>query len=1840
MINFDIQLFANVSDLEGLEAAINNNDTIINLSAPIKIAAGTTVTLNLNGHNIINNSGTAIIVNGELNITGNGTIIGYTGIENKASGTVTINKAIEGNGVTIEGNGDWGSGIDNYGSLIIKAGSVIGNNTSKVAITNNKNGRIEITGGTFSSDVTSLLDSTQYTSNKNDEGYYEVISIPKVCRVDETEYTSIAAAIQAINNDAKTGTITLIDNVSEDVNIPEGNEITLDLAGKNITGNVSNNGEFTISNSNQNNVGKVIGEFTKTGTLNITGGTFSYDITSLLDSTQYTSNKNDEGYYEVISIPKVCRVDETEYTSIAAAIQAINNGTKTGIIILTDDITENINIPEGYNITLELAGKKITGDITNRGNLSISNEENEEINGTIYNFGIISINEDYISLFSVDNYFSSAKEINGNNKTYYYPNLAIALEDTIGTNAIINIYGEHEINLTENIILVNRQLKVINGASVKINGSASITSSSAPVIDNEGTLTIESGSFISSSESKTAVSGNGKFKITGGTFSSDVRELLDKDNYDTYISGENYEVTQLPEVCEVNGIKYRSVSAALKAIGSGTGTIIMTSNVTLKEPITITSSKITVELNGNTIQTSDNSNIHAIEISEGAELTLKDSSETQTGTIRSYSDSAINNFGTVNIESGNFIGGSAEHIAITQSEGSSINIIGGSFSSNVNLLLSEDYQATQTKGLDTLDDVSDDIWTVSPKLTQPVNENPNEDNSNNEAGMGQPPVNGNTSKPSTNNKPDNNDIPPDDTTPTDENDDTISGEDTIPADDNPSEDTMSTDDTLPADDDTLPADVTIPSDDTLPANDESMTNENSTETIDDSPNDSIPGSNDDETTSPVTLPSDDTSSSDSIDTNTENTIPGADALPNEDTTPADNNEDTTPTITLPAEDTLSDDTASQDTLTPSETIPSGDDVTLSADDANAGGNDTVDSVDTIDVNDTIGTNDTMPLDNNTLSGGDNVDSSEDVTIPTDDKSSIANDNPNDDTISSSNDGKSTITNFSNTSGKQDVTISNDDEVMIFNDEGGNIARITDTITGNKIIQAGNGGDMIINENKSAKVTIKGGSGNDTIVASGSDSEYIELGGGRDIVIAGSGANVNDYDVNSGAGFILTGVDKITEAFIDGSAKVTNNSLTYNDNANLNISRTSTDTTVGTFVNVYSNAKTKIKTLVGWADSNGNLNASEFKSAAVLIGNSYNDSQKSSTIVASSNDNTIFAGVNDVVSLNGGADLIFAPSGAVVENYDVNSGAGFIFAGLDNIPDAIESGIVQFSNNSISYNNGSAITLNSYFDDENTSTSANLYDSNGNITKVTWSCKLGGEVDVSYESNGSILVGNYNEDKIGTSTLIGSSYDDTIMAGSNDEIHLSGGNDNIILSGDRTTSVGAALNLNSDTNGNATVSNFKSGFDDNSDSVAIDNLDELQFDFVDGQLNLNYNDLSLVFDDDERNYIEEPSTEENDHNYSLMMNVAGDKVKTSFIGKNSTISADSDYGDIEYYGSGSSVVDFESLYVENSLDVSIGDNFHDVASVVGGSSKTSMRGYNSGTALVAGIGSTTLIGSENDDILYTYSGSDKSNSNTFILGTGRDIVANFDFGSSQSSDRIVMKDFSGYAFQDNALILNDESNSLRIEDAKNQIIRAELNGNIGLVEIGNDLKYDSKVQIYGDISNSNNKLTIDDSMTKTDVAIYMNGAENGKSFDGKSYYNVNEIDASNLTHNASLAGADNVNDTLRGGQGVNKLWGGFGGDDELIGGSGQNTFYYALGDGNDTIVANNGDIIELMDISLDDINLSETKAAFFNTNIKFTNGENLKIVSFVPTDVNFKINGETWKIDLTGTLRKQ
>lgn len=127
-------------------------------------------------------------------------------------------------------------------------------------------------------------------------------SAQAVAEVDGMKYASIAAAIAAI--DAK-GTVTLLGDATEDVTIPEGKAIALDLNGKKLTNKAShtitNNGTLTVTDSIG---GGVVDNIThaKAALSNAVGATATLEGGTFMRSKEAGKDGNNSGgnsYYTI-----------------------------------------------------------------------------------------------------------------------------------------------------------------------------------------------------------------------------------------------------------------------------------------------------------------------------------------------------------------------------------------------------------------------------------------------------------------------------------------------------------------------------------------------------------------------------------------------------------------------------------------------------------------------------------------------------------------------------------------------------------------------------------------------------------------------------------------------------------------------------------------------------------------------------------------------------------------------------------------------------------------------------------------------------------------------------------------------------------------------------------------------------------------------------------------------------------------------------------------------------------------------------------------------------------------------------------------------------------------------------------------------------------------------------------------------------------------------------------------------------------------------------------------------------------------------------------------------------
>lgn len=192
-------------------------------------------------------------------------------------------------------------------------------------------------------------------------------SAQAVAEVDGMKYASIAAAIAAI--DAK-GTVTLLGDATEDVTIPEGKAITLDLNGKKLTNKAShtitNNGTLTVTDSIGGGVADNI-THAKAALSNAVGATATLEGGTFMRSKEAGKDGNNSGgnsYYTIenygsMSFGSGASVENAGHfssmirnggknTAESPAEMTINGGTFSGgINTIKNDDYGNLTINDG-----------------------------------------------------------------------------------------------------------------------------------------------------------------------------------------------------------------------------------------------------------------------------------------------------------------------------------------------------------------------------------------------------------------------------------------------------------------------------------------------------------------------------------------------------------------------------------------------------------------------------------------------------------------------------------------------------------------------------------------------------------------------------------------------------------------------------------------------------------------------------------------------------------------------------------------------------------------------------------------------------------------------------------------------------------------------------------------------------------------------------------------------------------------------------------------------------------------------------------------------------------------------------------------------------------------------------------------------------------------------------------------------------------------------------------------------------------------------------------------------------------------------------------------------------
>ena len=334
-----------------------------------------------------NDGAKAVVLNGHINNDG------------MDQGKLTIN----GGSFTAVGNAPvikemTGSGADAIGTVEINAGTFTTGSGEIIHLetANEGKAKINIISGSFStSNTESKAKLEQYVdpSSNFDAASGTVSALPAeqaAASIGAKNYKSLADAIKAAPDNVQT-TITLRNACQEDVVIPAGNNIVLDLNGQTLSNSkdhtITNNGTLTIQGDGTIDcTTHARGAVNNNGTLTISGGTLTRSVDVPKTNSWYVVN-NAKGATMTIDGGEI--IGNSTYSS---CVRNLGNATVSGGTIRQDKMIAFKNDDTGV---LTVTGGKIISEDQAIQNWKTAEVKGGEIEGRIYTWGYVEKGQEY-----------------------------------------------------------------------------------------------------------------------------------------------------------------------------------------------------------------------------------------------------------------------------------------------------------------------------------------------------------------------------------------------------------------------------------------------------------------------------------------------------------------------------------------------------------------------------------------------------------------------------------------------------------------------------------------------------------------------------------------------------------------------------------------------------------------------------------------------------------------------------------------------------------------------------------------------------------------------------------------------------------------------------------------------------------------------------------------------------------------------------------------------------------------------------------------------------------------------------------------------------------------------------------------------------------------------------------------------------------------------------------------------------------------------------------------------------------------------------------------------------
>ena len=606
-----------------------------NIDGNFEIASAKKITLDLNGFTLNGGTGTA-----KAAITNHGTL------------TITDSSAAKTGTIKREDNGTVGETsyyvIRNLGTMTIEQANVVNNSGYRKA---NPSG--------------SMVGSSLICNGDNDEGAKLTIKGGKLTQlnfiaikngangtlvVNGGEITSNHSAVQNwFNVELTGGTIRgqlwtdawkegeSVGNTVIGGNVKFTGEIVMDVYGSIKPELTIKGGNLSVTNWRVTTACAKLG-----GKPAVQGGTFTNAVPAEYCADRFIPTQNADGTYGVKAC--VAKVGSTKYETLAEAIAAAKDGETVklladcsgdGIVVAAKKFTDKGLIVDFGGYTYTIGGVLVgsSGTKSNGFQLLIGNKitfRNGGIVGDKATAGDDKTDWTGAAAIMIQNYCDLTLEkmtISGGEETVYTMSNNcgnIVIEDTTinAGKAKGYSYGPFAFDVCRyasypSVSVTVRGNSVING-NVEISGAIGA--------GQNRQLNVENGTF----NGTFSVSGNvpANIAISGGTFTNAVPAEYCADGFiPTQNADGTFGVKEGTYVAEVKGVKYETLQAAIDA---ALEKAIVTLLADTRENVTI-AKRLTLDLNGYTVNGGKETRKPAVTVT--ARVTIKDSSEAQTGTI-------------------------------------------------------------------------------------------------------------------------------------------------------------------------------------------------------------------------------------------------------------------------------------------------------------------------------------------------------------------------------------------------------------------------------------------------------------------------------------------------------------------------------------------------------------------------------------------------------------------------------------------------------------------------------------------------------------------------------------------------------------------------------------------------------------------------------------------------------------------------------------------------------------------------------------------------------------------------------------------------------------------------------------------------------------------------------------------------------------------------------------------------------------------------------------------------------------------------------------------------------